>query len=154
MFVFWKIWCALFSWNTYFEIHPFALLPTNCADRLIWKGLIQRMPVLNLMGLFYWRVGRGFGGGRNRSLVKEVTFHDHGSNFSYIINSIFISHTWRSHWQCLPWHLKALMYSSKILKSFSLPPVYLKFEFFLPSYQHYLFTKFWLLFQPPNSFFP
>ena len=28
MFVFWKIWHALFSWNTRFEIHPFALLPT------------------------------------------------------------------------------------------------------------------------------
>ena len=26
---FWKIWRALFSCNTRFEIHPFALLPTN-----------------------------------------------------------------------------------------------------------------------------
>ena len=26
--VFWKIWCALYSWNTRFEIRPFALLPT------------------------------------------------------------------------------------------------------------------------------
>ena len=29
MFIFRKIWCALFSWNTHFEIRPFALLPTN-----------------------------------------------------------------------------------------------------------------------------
>ena len=29
MFVFRKIWHALFSWNTRFEIRPFALLPTN-----------------------------------------------------------------------------------------------------------------------------
>ena len=26
---FWKIWCTLFSCNTRFEIHPFALLTTN-----------------------------------------------------------------------------------------------------------------------------
>ena len=29
MFVFRKIWRALFSWNTRFEIRPFALLPTK-----------------------------------------------------------------------------------------------------------------------------
>ena len=29
MFVFRKIWRALISWNTRFEIRPFALLPTN-----------------------------------------------------------------------------------------------------------------------------
>ena len=29
MFVFRKIWRALFSWNTRFEIRPFAILPTN-----------------------------------------------------------------------------------------------------------------------------
>ena len=29
MFVFRKIWRTLFSWNTRFEIHPFALLPTK-----------------------------------------------------------------------------------------------------------------------------
>ena len=28
LFVFRKIWCALFSWNTRFKIRPFALLPT------------------------------------------------------------------------------------------------------------------------------
>ena len=30
-FVFLKIWLALFTWNTRFEIRPFALLPTNYA---------------------------------------------------------------------------------------------------------------------------
>ena len=30
MFVFWKIWRVLFSWNTRFEIRPFALLPSLC----------------------------------------------------------------------------------------------------------------------------
>ena len=29
MFVFRKIWRALFSFNTRFQIRPFALLPTN-----------------------------------------------------------------------------------------------------------------------------
>ena len=29
MFVFQKIWRALFSWNTRFEIRPSALLPNN-----------------------------------------------------------------------------------------------------------------------------
>ena len=33
MFVFPKIWHALFSWNTRFEIHPFALLPSNWQKR-------------------------------------------------------------------------------------------------------------------------
>ena len=28
MFVFWKVWRALFSCNDRFEIHPFVLLPT------------------------------------------------------------------------------------------------------------------------------
>ena len=32
MFVFQKIWRALFSLNTRFEILPFALLPTNLYD--------------------------------------------------------------------------------------------------------------------------
>ena len=30
MFVFRKIWCASFSWNTRVEIRPFAILPTKC----------------------------------------------------------------------------------------------------------------------------
>ena len=30
MFVFWKIWRALFSYYLRFEIRPFALLPTIC----------------------------------------------------------------------------------------------------------------------------
>ena len=34
MFVFRKIWRALFSWNTRFEICPFALLPTTWQDEL------------------------------------------------------------------------------------------------------------------------
>ena len=32
MFVFRKIWRALFSWNTRFEIRPFALLPTKLEE--------------------------------------------------------------------------------------------------------------------------
>ena len=32
MFVCWKIWRALFSWTTRFEIRPFALLSTNPAS--------------------------------------------------------------------------------------------------------------------------
>ena len=35
MFVFRKIWRALFSWNTRFEIRPFALLPKNCLTKLL-----------------------------------------------------------------------------------------------------------------------
>ena len=35
-FVFRKIWRALFSWNTRFEIHPFALLPTNWGRISTW----------------------------------------------------------------------------------------------------------------------
>ena len=35
VFLFRKIWHALFSWNTCFEIHPFALLPTKSWFRFI-----------------------------------------------------------------------------------------------------------------------
>ena len=38
MFVFWKIWHAFFCWNTCFEIHPFALLPT------IYHFLVESKP--------------------------------------------------------------------------------------------------------------
>ena len=37
MFVFRKIWCTLFSWNTRFEICPFALLPTK-----YWKDIFDK----------------------------------------------------------------------------------------------------------------
>ena len=35
MFVFRKIWRALFSWSTHFEIHPFVLLPTDYCVALV-----------------------------------------------------------------------------------------------------------------------
>ena len=38
-FFFRKIWRALFSWNTHFEICPFALLPTNYAFLMILTNL-------------------------------------------------------------------------------------------------------------------
>ena len=34
MFVFLKIWRALFAWNTRFEIRPFALLQTKLTKHL------------------------------------------------------------------------------------------------------------------------
>ena len=34
MFVFWKIWRALFPWNTRFDIYPFALLPTKWVNEI------------------------------------------------------------------------------------------------------------------------
>ena len=44
MFVFWKIWRALFSYNTRFEIRPFALLPTS------WDGAIELLPHCKVIG--------------------------------------------------------------------------------------------------------
>ena len=39
MFVFRKIWCALFSCNTHFEIRPFALLATKCGtENMVLKS--------------------------------------------------------------------------------------------------------------------
>ena len=40
MFVFRKIWRALFSWNTRSEIRPFALIPTNFSLVLLITGLL------------------------------------------------------------------------------------------------------------------
>ena len=39
MFIFWKIWCALFSCNSHFEICLFALLPTKWLVMYRIKGL-------------------------------------------------------------------------------------------------------------------
>ena len=56
MFVFRKIWRALFSWNTHFEIRPFALLLTIYCSKLIL--LLKLFNVLDekyyLRGLFIW----------------------------------------------------------------------------------------------------
>ena len=48
MFIFRKIWRALFSWNTCLEILSFSLLPTNSnwqaggeSHRLIWDSIIK-----------------------------------------------------------------------------------------------------------------
>ena len=43
MFVFRKIWRALFSCNTRFEIRPFALLPTNCSTAIYLTLKIQNI---------------------------------------------------------------------------------------------------------------
>ena len=43
-----KIWRALFSCKTRFEIRPFALLPTNCPIRKV-NNL-----VIHLLGLIVW----------------------------------------------------------------------------------------------------
>ena len=42
MFVFWKIWCALFSWNTHFEIRFFALSPTISQIKLSFINLLNK----------------------------------------------------------------------------------------------------------------
>ena len=41
MIVFRKIWRALFFWNTRFDIHPFALLPTKLDVWLDLNGLLH-----------------------------------------------------------------------------------------------------------------
>ena len=52
MFVFRKIWRALFSWNTRFEIRPFALSPTNYYSQFLKSAEVMEklMPskILNL----------------------------------------------------------------------------------------------------------
>ena len=52
MFVFRKIWCALFSCYLRFEIHPFALLPMNYAS----NSCLHRKYVIPEMQSFhkYW----------------------------------------------------------------------------------------------------
>ena len=51
MFVFWEIWCALFSWNTNFEIRPLpyyrrSLTPVHLA---ILNSIIYIMHVSDFM---------------------------------------------------------------------------------------------------------
>ena len=45
MFVFRKMWRALFSWNTRFEIHPFLLLPTISALHFVISILMVFIPL-------------------------------------------------------------------------------------------------------------
>ena len=49
MFIFQQIWCALFSWNTRFEIHPFALFPTNPSSNKRGGGCIYYKKVLGIL---------------------------------------------------------------------------------------------------------
>ena len=51
MFVFQKIWPALFSWNTRFEIRLFALLPTFCFKLLC--NSFQQLNVTPIAPNFY-----------------------------------------------------------------------------------------------------
>ena len=45
MLVFRKIWRALFSWNTHFEIHPFALLPMSyCNHGVVYLNVAIYSP--------------------------------------------------------------------------------------------------------------
>ena len=45
MFILRKIWRALFSWNTRFEIRPFALLPTKYGKMVVMMTLIAILDV-------------------------------------------------------------------------------------------------------------
>ena len=62
MFVFRKIWRTLFSWNSRFEIQPFALLPTKY-ENSGWNGLVTV------------KVGE--------VLVYEVRYKQHESKLGY-----------------------------------------------------------------------
>ena len=49
MFVFWKIWRALFSCNSHFSIRPFALILMNFISNFFLKTrVLQNMQNLNL----------------------------------------------------------------------------------------------------------
>ena len=57
MFVFWKIWRALFSWDTRFEIRPFGLLPT-----IYIKGILKSFAKFggkHLPQIFFYRIAAG-----------------------------------------------------------------------------------------------
>ena len=72
MFVFRKIWRALFSWNTRFEICPFTLLPTiSCTeipDRYAFEVEVRRVewplrtnnPSLSICRLLKYGLPHGF----------------------------------------------------------------------------------------------
>ena len=63
MFVFRKIWRALFSWNTCFEIRPFALLPTNF--RCFFNLTLPMLHFYNPWKQKIFRFFYGFKGYRN-----------------------------------------------------------------------------------------
>ena len=56
MLVFQKIWHALFSCNTLFEIHPFVLLPTNCSLGTSIKGVHTYLAYFDLPLHIYLQV--------------------------------------------------------------------------------------------------
>ena len=74
MFVFQKIWCALFSWNTCFEICPFALLPTKCS--VILFSLYEKVVI-----------------------TSEIScYKRHGSREVLSFSKTFYIKTWRKTW--------------------------------------------------------
>ena len=79
MFVFRKIWRALFSWNTRFEIRPFVLLPTCW-----WMKLKQKLSVWweSCHLLNWWRQNEG-----RSSQYNYATFlHSFWKDGAFIMN--------------------------------------------------------------------
>ena len=54
MFVFWKIWRALFSWNTHFEIRTVALLATKWKTCLRWKSFVFHSLLVIIFFYYYY----------------------------------------------------------------------------------------------------
>ena len=96
MFFFRKIWRALFSCNTHFEIHPFALLLAMCSF---------------LSGFF-------------RKLVKSNWYYSHKLFWQVILVKHFIC-SWNkaslfSHWFLLKWNVFSVFLLAKITLAHSL----------------------------------
>ena len=128
MFVFRKIWQALSSWNTRFEIRPFALLPTKCFsyDESI---------------------------GRNDGSTTYINFSQPASNYMFKVNNrntrkrckicskLIMMTLERRHWRS-EWHSKFKILLSQLLKDWSVPSLMCinvnltqarpKFPFFTP----------------------
>ena len=90
MFVFRKIWRALFSWNTRFEIRPFALLPTNFTWKIItFPFCFPSNDIVSTFNLYSWY-----------TLFNEVDWWSYQiALFTFFENSIcfinYIQATWR-----------------------------------------------------------
>ena len=76
MFVFWKIWRALFSWNTRFEILPFTLLPPNYGKANI-NSYIKRYTIEGFV----------------QFILSEIPTLPTFFSVSFILSNVAIAHT-------------------------------------------------------------
>ena len=71
-----KIWHALFSWNTPFEVRAFALLPSNYNTQYLWSVVLRRADFREIPGRCVKRFERKGSWFESKvSSFEDIVFH-------------------------------------------------------------------------------